>query len=305
MSEKRMFNWKWGVLLLFAVIAAPVAYFVYTEPVAVGTRFMRARLTLTNDMQKKTVSLRGAPIIYFEGGPADGPGIVLVHGLQDHAGTWWDTAGDLLDEGYHVVALDLPGHGESGPRAGPLTSELLLEAVEKVSKTFDKPFVMVGNSLGGAVSIAFSLEHPERVRRLVLVNSAGMPYFPDRSTFVPETVGDIRDTMQRVMGPEALVPPDFVLEDIKDSIHEGATPRLWDSLKESGFLDERLPELQPPTHVIWGEEDRLLDISLGRAMAQAIPGASFDTIPNCGHSPQVLCPDLFDPLLLSKLSENR
>lgn len=303
MAERPKTKWKFIVGILLAGLLLVVGAIVYVAPVSVGTQFMRARLTLTVGMEQKSVKLRGATIVYFEGGNPKNPSVLLVHGLQDHAGTWWDTAGDLLDAGYHVVALDLPGHGESGPETGPLSSEMLIEATEKVASTsFAKPFALVGNSLGGAVAIEYSLRHPSRVKRLVLVNSAGMPYHPEKRTFIPETIADTRDTMRRVMGPDEMVPPDFVLQDIKDSIHAGATPRLWDSMIETDFLDQRLPGLTPPTHVIWGAEDQLLEISIGRQMAEAIPGASFDAIEDCGHSPQVLCPDAFDPLLLSKLS---
>jgi pimeloyl-ACP methyl ester carboxylesterase len=72
-----------------------------------------------------------------------------------------------------VIVPDLPGHGESAPASGPLPISLLLKGLETaIGDAGD--FVLVGNSLGGWLSILYTLGHPERVKHLVLESSGGL-----------------------------------------------------------------------------------------------------------------------------------
>lgn len=103
-----------------------------------------------------------------------GPTIVLIHGLGSSAQHWLPTA-RILARRHRVVLVDLPGHGESGmPR--PFTLEAAIEALDQaLADEGDHPVVLVGHSLGGLVAAGETIEHPGRVRGLVLVETALRP----------------------------------------------------------------------------------------------------------------------------------
>lgn len=293
-----------AVALITTVALLVFATLLYFYPVAIGIGFMRGSMTTLGGMDRVTVQVDDTEITVFEGGPPNGQGILLIHGLQDHAGTWWRVAPHLVDRGYRVVALDLPGHGESGPEAGRLTPEMLVEAARHVLQTrFDGPVHVVGNSLGGAVAIQLVGTEPSRTSKLIVVNSAGMPVEIDQRAFLPESLDDLRKTLDQVLGPQDLPMPEFILNDIMDSIEDGATPRLWEALASADFLDQQLPEIENESHVVWGEADGLLPVELGEQMSQLLPNAYFHPIPECGHAPQVMCPSAFRAVLFEILSQ--
>lgn len=103
-----------------------------------------------------------------------GPTVVLVHGLGSRASDWLPTARRLAKH-HRVVLVDLPGHGESAMPA-PFS---LGNASRGLARALDgeagEPFLLVGHSLGGLVAAAAALEHPARLRGLVLVETALRP----------------------------------------------------------------------------------------------------------------------------------
>jgi pimeloyl-ACP methyl ester carboxylesterase len=114
----------------------------------------------------------------------DGPPVVLVHGLRCSHVTWRHQLPALAHAGYRAVAPDLRGHGETDKPAGPYSHELwsgdllaLLDLLE-----LDQA-VLAGHSLGGGIVQSFALQHPERVRAMVLISTS-----PQRAPYVSEAL---------------------------------------------------------------------------------------------------------------------
>jgi pimeloyl-ACP methyl ester carboxylesterase len=130
---------------------------------------------VAEDITRTSVLAGGHSIAYREAGPADGPVVVLLHGLASDADTW-DKALDLLAErGLRVLAVDLLGHGASDK---PITDYLLDDFAESLARFLDALGIpsatLCGHSFGGAIAMYFGTRYPERVERVVLVSAGGL-----------------------------------------------------------------------------------------------------------------------------------
>lgn len=115
-----------------------------------------------------------APTYYAFG---RGPEIVLVHGLGSQIQHWLPTA-RLLARNHRVILVELPGHG-SAPMPWPFSLGQASAALDRaIRDATDRPVILVGHSLGGLVAAQEALEHPERVRGLVLIETALKPQAP-------------------------------------------------------------------------------------------------------------------------------
>jgi pimeloyl-ACP methyl ester carboxylesterase len=114
---------------------------------------------------------------YVDWGNAQAPLIVLVHGGRDHARNW-DWVARALSTRWHVVAPDLRGHGDSawspdGAYSAPFFVSDLAQLIHQLAD--GKPCVLVGHSLGGAISLRYAGLFPETVRKLVAIEGLGLP----------------------------------------------------------------------------------------------------------------------------------
>lgn len=108
-----------------------------------------------------------------------GPAIVFLHGFLESHEVWKNYARKLSDA-FRVVAIDLPGHGQSDIMPGPHAMDLMAEAVNHVLKTLDIPScLMVGHSMGGYITLAFAEKYPKKVKGFVLFHSQALADSPE------------------------------------------------------------------------------------------------------------------------------
>src|SRR5438067_6844965 len=124
-------------------------------------------------LDSRTLTVDGLNVHYFCGG--DGPPLVLVHGLGSSAAVEFYFNLEPLAANHHVLAIDLPGFGNSDKPALEYTIELFVKAVRDlmVSEQLEQAAVM-GVSMGGRVALGLALESPQMVERLVLVDALGV-----------------------------------------------------------------------------------------------------------------------------------
>ena len=257
------------------------------------------------------------PLSYIEAGVGGRP-LMLVHGFTGGRTDFADHIEPLAAAGWHVVAPDLRGHGETG---GPRdTSAYTIEAfVADVAALADglgwDRFVLLGHSMGGIIAQQFALDHPERLDALVLMDTVHGPLHV-ATTEELELAGNyaISDGMAALAdlfdsgGPNPLETEAYrqVRVDRPDIIAgqranmTNAVPEMFAAcvmmLKTQPDRLERLRSITVSTLVIVGELDEpFLDDS--RRMADTIAGAQLVTIAGSGHSPQWERPDdWFDAL---------
>jgi triacylglycerol lipase len=278
-----------GLLLLLALAGlGAAAFYAWRSPTALLVKSERSQLGRAGFV-KKVIAAPAGTLTYWEKGT--GVTAILIHDAGDQAGAWSKVAPDLA-ESYQVQVLDLPGHGESSPEAGPISLsdevkglESLLEASSRGKAT------LVGNGMGVWVAMLYARQHPERVERIVAVN--GGPFSGNlRAQRPPESREQAREMVTARQDPGSPLPPDFVLDDMVRSAHRGPIARLMQTAAEmpNYLMDDKLRNFMTPVDIVWGQADQSLESDYAQKMQSGLPLARLTPIKNCGHTPQRECP---------------
>ncbi|MFE7835725.1 alpha/beta fold hydrolase [Streptomyces sp. NPDC057474] len=230
----------------------------------------------------------GAALTYDDEGPREGDGVplVFVHGWTANRHRWDHQAAHFAEK-RRVIRLDLRGHGESGGAGVRTIEELARDVLALLDHLEVERFVLVGHSMGGMISQTITLTDPERVERLVLVNSIGrMTYSRGRgllmaaSTRVPFKMF-VAANIQRAFAPG------YPREEIREYIRaSAATPRevvmtLYSAMRAFDVLD-RLGEISTPILIVHGYYDIQLPVSQMLRMAKACQDAEVRIL-DAGH----------------------
>ncbi|MCP4117581.1 MAG: alpha/beta fold hydrolase [Desulfobacteraceae bacterium] len=256
-------------------------------------------------MEKKSVMVEGRTLCYLE---REGVGDVMVflHGFGANKDNWLRFA-RYIPESYRVIAVDLPGHGESSldfPGAYDVFSmeRRLASAVDKLGLT---RFHLAGNSMGGLVSLVYSQNRPEQILSLGLFDSAGVltsvksDFFKaldqGRNPLIVSTRKEYDDLLALCFEEEPFLPwPARNVLARRHMERNEHNRKMWKDLfsdTDDTPVRKELPKLTPPVLVIWGDRDRVLDVSGAMVFKTMIPDATLKIIENCGHVPMVEKPE--------------
>lgn len=218
-----------------------------------------------------------------------GKPVVLVHGLSGSA-HWWRQTMPALARYYRVYALDLAGFGSS--RAGSFE---LREASRQLLAFLDtlkiEKATLVGHSMGGFIVADLTAQHPDRVEKLVLVDAAALPFenrMLDRGVGLALAVWRMPKTFWPVF--------------LGDAYRAG--PRtLWQAANDllAADIARDLERIEAETLVVWGKDDRLVPLSLGKELGRHLHHSRLEIIPGAAHSPMLERPQDFNRLLLDFL----
>ncbi|HVF02337.1 MAG TPA: alpha/beta fold hydrolase [Rubrobacteraceae bacterium] len=277
-----------------------------------------------NGIKEQTIEVEGHNARYLTAG--DGPPLVLLHGVGTSSGEWSWVLPDLARNN-RVYAIDLPGYDgsyEPPDYAPAYTASFVKSFFDAVGV---ESAVVVGNSFGGLAALHLALSEPARVSALVLADSAGLDRAvnPALAAVTLPGRGDVAKVLaktrlaagQRAFSRALLmfarpwqIPPKWLKDQYKlaqlPNFMEATLESLRSAVNVAGqreVLLDRLPQLQMPTLVIWGIEDRLLPYSQAKEAIALIQDGSLKLIPNCGHLPHVEQPKQFVSTLGGFLSE--
>jgi pimeloyl-ACP methyl ester carboxylesterase len=291
-----------GLLLLvtgLGFLARPVSYF---------NESMYVRDCLAG-VQSREVTIDGHRVHYEAEGPAAGPVVVLVHGLGGRAEDWRHLAPYIAKAGFRVYLPDLIGYGRS-EKPKDFSYSVRDEAVV-VAGFLDalglNQVDLGGWSMGGVIVQHVAAHHPQRIRRLMLFDSAGLFLLPtwDTRLFTPNSPAEL-DQLYALLMPHPPVVPGFVARDILRVSDERAWiihRALAAMLTGQDATDKLLSQLKMPVLIVWGEEDKITPLSHGETMHRLIPESQLDVIAGCGHLAPDQCAAQIAPNVLEFLKQ--
>jgi pimeloyl-ACP methyl ester carboxylesterase len=266
----------------------------------------------------------GGPLHYLDfGGPPDGPVIVCVHGLGGSAVNWSALA-PLLSDRCRLLAPDLAGHGltRSGGRRTDVASNraLLHQFIEKVPAS---PVILMGNSMGGMISLLEAGAAASAVAGLILVDPA-LPFTPARpdplvaamfAAYATPGLGSALLKHRRRLPAERLVADTMALccadssrvsravlarhVDVArqreafagaDQDFAAAARSVVATAGRGQAYRQAVQSVRCPVLLLHGAADRLVPVSVARAAARAHPAWSLVVLPDTGHVPQLEAP---------------
>jgi pimeloyl-ACP methyl ester carboxylesterase len=218
---------------------------------------------------------------------AEGPLVVLLHGIPGSAGTWLGVA-ERLAGSHRVLVPDLIGFGKSrrSDRIGELWADAQAEALEKL---IGEPAVIAGHDFGGPVALTLFGRRPDLFRRLVLLATnafADTPIpLPIRAVRWPLVGGIAEHVLMSGPGLRLVAGGNA---DVGDGSQVRATRRIFaTALRELRDryepIEAVLPLIEAPATVVWGDEDPFFSVEQGRRLAASIPGARFRLLSGAGH----------------------
>jgi pimeloyl-ACP methyl ester carboxylesterase len=260
-------------------------------------------IPLYANKDSKFMPIMGMQVHYRDEGVAtDTLPLILLHGMSSSLNTWDSVVIDLKSH-KRVISLDLPGFGLTGPSPEnaynfPYYSKFIDSFATRLKI---KRFILVGNSMGGAISWNYALHNPARLAKMVLIDAAGYPKvgesgslgFTIASTPVinnlmlyvtPKSL--VRKSLETVYFDQSRV-TDAQVERFHDvAIREGNREVALQIFKGSFHSDyKRIKEIKTPTLVLWGEEDNLISIHNWDNFIRDIKGSKGDVYENVGHVP--------------------
>ena len=273
-----------------------------------------AKASAAEEAEEKVVDVGGAAIRYLIAGPAGAPRVVFVHGLGGSYETWSLNL-PAFAERFRICALDLVGAGSSDKPAIdygiPAMADFLAHFLDALDGDWQH-VNLVGHSLGGAIALDFASRYPERVERLVLVDSAGLGSEINGEVLdlirAEPSVEGIRTELTHFFAHQGLVQQALVEQLYQQRLQAGAREALLATM-EAAFggnrqhidLREILAALNDKALLVWGSEDSVIPVAHAREASHA-PGSRVEVFEACGHCPHIERAEAFNQLATTFLS---
>lgn len=265
---------------------------------------------------RETIEIHGQPVTFHRMG--EGPPVLLVHGITSSSRTWKSVMPRLAEK-YTVIAPDLLGHGRSAKPQGDYSLGGYASGVRDLLIALDVPkTTVVGHSLGGGIAMQFGYQFPDRISRLVLVDSGGIgrevnpalraAALPGAEFVLPllftPTLHDaglkVRNFLAGI-GLHGSADVEGVAEGFA-SLTEADARRAFVHTVRSvidptgqrvSAADRLYLTREIPSMIVWGERDRIIPVSHAELAHELMPGSRLEIFPGAGHFPFNDDPDRF------------
>jgi len=298
---------RWSIALLSLGLLAVVAV-IWARPLSVFRWINEAQMFWHGGWNHYT-TVEGYRIHYYTLGPENGSPVVLVHGLGGRSEDWEKLAPYLARAGYRVYLPDLPGFGQSERPAD--FSYSVTDQSKVVVGFLDtlglKQASLGGWSMGGWIVQLVAVNHPDRVAKLMLFDSAGLYMKPEWDTrlFTPISPAEI-EKLDALLMPHPPRLPGFIARDILRVSGEHAwimRRAMSTMLQGRETTDALLPELKMPVLIVWGKVDQITPLSEGEKMHRLIPQSELNVVQGCGHLAPNECAGQIGPVVVDFLKK--
>jgi len=232
----------------------------------------------------------GTKLHYIESGHGTEV-IVFLHGNLANT-IWWETTLQKLPTHYHGLAFDLPGSGQSPETQKRHTMEYFSQVLEAfVTKLGLSQFILVGHSMGGGVAQLYTIQNPQKVKKLVLLDTIAADGFHLLYELGPERLVRMRQDKEFLaLSLQAIAPgcknPDFLVR-VTEAAY-GASEQVFleqpITMHEVNWMD-RIHNIKCPVLFMHGMQDHFVPMEGSLRTAAKIENCVFIKLPDCGHSP--------------------
>ena len=238
--------------------------------------------------------------------------IVLVHGLGHEASSIWENTIERFKNDYYVITFDLPGFGKSSRVNRELTPTNYALFINYISNLYvKKPFYLIGHSMGGAISLKYTSMFPKDVKKLLLIDAAGILHRDTYSNFLItagidnffkiksiEPLNKISSIFSQITtGIQDYIPSDLSLVIKTEYIRQMLFKNNTTAIAAIGLVMEDYSNvvysINTPTEILWGENDDIAPVRTGYALNKILKDSKINVIPNSGHIPIIDSKDIY------------
>jgi pimeloyl-ACP methyl ester carboxylesterase len=229
--------------------------------------------------------------LYERAGSGSAPPVMLVHGMGGNAAGFLRILNRVLKASRRVILLELPGHGRAPLHSKPATIAECADVLRAAMLDVGEPVVLVGSSLGGALSLSAAAHEPALVAAVVGLNPAGAPLAGEARLSVMHAFrgGTVKAALQMTRRLFARPPRGAWLVSRGLAKHWASAP-VQQFVAEMqtdvrGMAPETLRSIRAPVLILWGDADALLPASFPDYFAQHLKPGTVERIPGVGHLP--------------------
>ncbi len=246
-------------------------------------------------LEATTVNIDEMQISTLQNNNPNCPTILMLHGFSSDKVIWIRFAKYFKDD-FNLVIPDLAGHGATGVNKDwdysiPVQAERMLKLLDKLH--IEKAH-LIGNSMGGAIAAHFAKNYPQRTLSLAMIDPAGViaPELGDmdkklqqgKNPFLISNQQDFKTFYAMTMAKPPWA-PSFVLKAFADKYikRQPELMQIWSDFHKKDLLDDKLDQIKVKTLLIWGQKDRLIDVSSVKIWQQGIKHIEVKIYPEIGH----------------------
>jgi len=259
-------------------------------------------------MEEKKIIINSLTTNYKISGT--GEPLLILHGWGGSSDSWIGVQEILAKQGYKVICPDFPGFGKSfiPPEIWGIDDYTKWLSDFVISQNFKK-FFLLGHSFGGRIAIRFAKDCPEKLKGLILCDSAGIKPklgVKTRITFFIARIGNAIFTSKPLIRFKDTARNLFYifLRHRDYAKAEGTMKEIIKKVLEEDLLPD-LSKIKTKTLIIWGKEDKIVPVNQAHIFKEKIPDSKLEIIPKVGHSPHLEVPEKLFEILLKFIKKEK
>jgi len=255
-------------------------------------------------IQEKEILINNLKVNYKIAG--QGPAILILHGWGGSSDSWLKVQEILAKAGFKVICPDFPGFGKSKTPFETWGAKEYANFVLNLTKILElQKFFLLGHSFGGRVAIKFSVLYPEKIKSLILCDSAGIKQkwglgekliFQisklGNAIFTPTPLKRFKDKAKNLFY--------LFLRHRDYAKADGMMRKILKKVITEDLLDD-LPQIKTRTLIIWGESDKLVPVKYVHIFKEKIENSELKILPKIGHSPHLEVPEKLTEIIINFL----